>query len=234
YDKWIATVPTDKTGGAFLPLWHLVEMVTADRDVHRDDRGRRSSEQNVFCGSLEKVVFDFPGATRVIATSPGDRLRISAASDPCRAVEVVQVGIDNRNVGTAAQLESAAGLVLGRPVDPQAIEDQVVGRRRVLDRDQRDHLLLVTRPRYFQSDQAVVIGAIQKDNWGRSVGLRIRQPREHVLRVCTLVGGTIRQRGHAGIAGREPLAFRRKSAVGSAGANDNPVLVIAALGRECE
>src|SRR6266496_3488943 len=156
YDKWIAAVPTDKAGAAFLPLWHLVEMVAADRDVRRNDRGRPSSVQDVFSCSLEKVVFDLPVAARVIAGPPADRLRIGASSGECRAVEVIQVGIDNRNVITAVEVEPTAGFILSSPVDPQAVKDQMIRCRFVINRNQRDDGNFVLRPRDFQSDQTVV------------------------------------------------------------------------------
>src|SRR5208337_5066767 len=88
----------------------------------------------------------------------------------------------------------------------------------------------VRRSSNLQADQTVVIGSAGEIDRAISILYGPGNLGQHVLRVRTAVSRTIGERGHSGITGREPLAFRREGAIRSTGTNNDPVLVVALLG----
>src|SRR5258708_36861325 len=78
-----------------------------------------------------------------------------------------------------------------------------------------------------------MVGSGEKCDRG-AAGSRQLQLSEHILRIRAVVLRPSRQGSHTRIARSHALPFGRQRTVGSAGANDDPVIVVATLGWKVE
>src|ERR1700730_15700296 len=86
---------------------------------------------------------------------------------------------------------------------------------------------------HFQTDEAVIVGAISEQQRTIARGLNLHF-RHHVLRIGAGILRASRERSDSGIAGRGALSFCGESAVWRTGSNNNPMGDIAVLGRYLE
>ena len=76
--------------------------------------------------------------------------------------------IDDRNVGSAAEVNSALGFILGCTVQPQAIKNQMMrGILRVFGLDEIAHVEVWQTTSDLKSDETIVICSVRKKDWPR-------------------------------------------------------------------
>src|SRR5579863_8041062 len=170
-----------------------------------------------------------------MVTGPAaDGLRISTSAGFRDAVKIRKEGIDNRNVGGSAQLNSAAGLFLRGAVHPQAVEYDVVCGAVRHDGSQTVNHRSAIPARYFKPEQAIVIGPRGKlDRPGSSLGFH-HQFGHHIGRGNAVKIRPPRQRRDASIAGSDSRAFLRQRGIRGTGADYDPVIVVTSLSWKTE
>jgi hypothetical protein len=233
HHEGVPSRPTDKIRLSWHPHQWLEKVVMPDFDVSGGCARGTSAKENAFGGSLKEVIGDFVRAAGQIAVATTDHLCISAGSNHRDAVEVISVGINQSSIGDAAHVDCIFVFVLRSSGEPHSIKVNVVRGAR------GDGNVLIVNSgargsRDFQSQQAVVVCTAGQDDWAADVALRLGDDCEYVLRAIAVECRPSGKRRHTRIARLHPRSFGRQAAVGSAGAHDDPVLVVAGFCRESE
>lgn len=157
-DERIAVCSSDKRRAPLHPLPWLPEVVAEDLDIGWSLGGRSAAEQDLLTRGFQEVILDQVRTVLSIAESGIHSVRIGTASCARDAMEVVEIGIDDRNVGSPFHRETGAGFILRVAMQPGAVDDDVIGG--ALERDQSRGALDAVGTGDFQADEAVEVGAI--------------------------------------------------------------------------
>ena len=146
-------------------------------------------------------------------------------------MEIGEVRVDNPDVGTAVQLNTAGCFMRSIAMEPHPVEDDMIERSPRYRRGEGLHKCARRLLRNFESNEAVVIGAgLKKD--GSGVCSRILDLCEHVIRGSAVQRWSAGQGTDSCVARSQPGSFGWQSGVRSARSNRNPVVVITTLCRE--
>src|SRR5437763_7533015 len=204
-------------------------MVVTDLDV----RGRygcgTTAEDDVFARSFQVVVHNLERPHGMVATPASDGLAIGAGAGTSDRVGITEVGVDHGDVAHTAQVQATRGFVLGRSVQPDAVQNDVVCGCALLRTDQRTDCRSRRFAGDFYSDKSQMIYAIGEQNRSRTAFSRAGDTRHGVFRLVTMKIRTSGKRSHSGKTGRHASAFGRQVLVGICRANDDPVRVVALL-----
>src|SRR5271169_99958 len=230
HDKGIAVRAADEGLVALHPLPRLPEVIVQDLDVGRGQDGRSAAEQNSFTGGLQEIVLDQERTILGVADATGNRMSVGTHSLD-DAVEIAEIGIDDRSVGHAIQIHTVVSFILRRSMQPQAIHDDVISS--ALGRDQPATSRGSCGTCNFQTDEAVIVGTVGELERTVAVAWHLYF-RHHVLWVGATILRAPFEGGDPGVAGRGALPFGRQSAVRRTGTDPDPMVDVATLGRHAE
>src|SRR5215469_8430007 len=123
----MAAFAAHKSGLPELPDHRLKYVITANLDVGGSGGRLSSAQHDVFARSFQKVVHNLVRTTGQVSDASADGVCIGARTDDGCTVKVVQVGIDDRGMGHSRQVHRHGGVIQGRTVDPQAVQNDVIG-----------------------------------------------------------------------------------------------------------
>src|SRR5258708_22709199 len=86
---------------ALHPLQGLPEVILQDLDFGRGSRSRSAAEQDGLTRGFQEIPLDLEGTVLGVAVAAGDRMGVRTSPCPGDAVEIVEVGIDDRHVAHA-------------------------------------------------------------------------------------------------------------------------------------
>src|SRR5438445_7046080 len=157
-------------------------------------------------------------------------LGVSTRSGHRNAMKVSKERIHHRNIRHSIQVECARGFVLSVAMHPHTVEDQMIccGPFRC-DRQSRNYRSRSARD--FQPDKPVVVRPWlkkQRPEPGFDVELDFGQ---NVLDRRTMKIGAPRKRSDSSPTWRQPATLSRQAGIRRAGADHNPVRIIARLFR---
>jgi len=198
---------SDETGLAGQPDHGLEEMVASNLDVGWSLRGSTAAEDDAFSGRFQKVVYDLVGSIGNRAISSCHRLRIRALPHGV-AVEVGEIGIDDRDRRTAVQQDSTRRFIVRESVKPYPVEDDVVESASSNRRSQRYHKFIGCMLCDFQADESVVSGAIFKHQRSGEVSAVVLDFCYDVFRGDAVESRTPRERADTSITRGQPRSFR--------------------------
>src|SRR5271169_5992950 len=143
-------------------------------------------------------------------------------------MEIIEIGIDDRYVSRAIEIYTVVGFILRVAMQPGAIDHDVIDGTFACEQPVRSRHASDTSN--FQSDEAVEVSTVGKLDG--PVGLLVvLHFCHHVLGIRTAILRPSHQRSNSSVTGRDALPFGRQSAIRRTGADDDPMIIIAALGR---
>ena len=112
YNEGSAICATHEVRCSSHPLQGFEEMVATDLDVGRGSCGRASSKHDVLPGPFQEVVHDLVWTTWIASAAALHCLRISTGARNRYAVEVVEVGVHDGDVGRIVQTYTSPRFVM--------------------------------------------------------------------------------------------------------------------------
>src|SRR5712692_1739680 len=132
-------------------------MIVADFDVGGGKGGAAAAEQDALAGGFDEVVLDLEGTVLGVAVAARHRMRVDTRASECNAMEIAEVGIDDRYVGHTTQVDAVVSFILRRSMQPGAIDHNVI--RRAFAREQTSAPRGSGWTSHFEADEAVIVGA---------------------------------------------------------------------------
>ena len=77
-----------------------------------------AAEHDGLARGFQEIVLDLEGTILGVADASGDRMTVGTSPAHCDAMEIAEIGIDDRYVGHATQLHAGVSFILQRSVQP--------------------------------------------------------------------------------------------------------------------
>ena len=117
-DEGMAVRSADEVRVARHPLPRFPEVIVQDFDVGGGQGGRSAAKQDGLARGFQEIVLDLEGTILGVADASGDRMSVGASPTHCDAMEIAEIGIDDRYVGHATEAHAKVSFILRRSMQP--------------------------------------------------------------------------------------------------------------------
>src|ERR1039458_8904763 len=117
-DEGTAVGSADEVRVAGHPLQRFKEMIVHDFDVGRARGSVSAAEHDGFAGSLQEIVLNLEGAILRVADASANRLSVNTSPRACDAMEIAEVGVDDRYVTHAIEVHATVSFILRISMQP--------------------------------------------------------------------------------------------------------------------
>src|SRR6478672_7899996 len=224
---------TDKARLVRVPGQRLEQMIAADFYIRRRHARAATAEKNILSGRFQKIVLNSVRPVGDITTGSAHSLGIGAGTRSRYAVEVREERVNHGDVSHVVEGDTTCGFVLRGAVHPDTIKNQVI-RGAVSHESQRCDACSGSSSRDLEAEETVMVGAGPKEKRAGSVLIVEFDFRQNVAHRLAIEIGSTRKRLYPREAWRQPGSFGRKFAIGSAGAHNDPMALVAGLFRKTE